>query len=694
MGDHGKIGPVRGELKFNSTTTDADEQDNKFRLAKHILYNMDTTNNTQKDQDEKEWVNTVNNYKNYLADWNGDNNIDAQDLSELCHKGHFGDGSGAANIPKPWAPTGVTRGGDKKLTATDSAATNRKVTLTFAYDLDNNSSATPDHYEIHRNDNGVKVDGAVEAVRHLGTNDTKTKTFEITLNNDSNWASSDNQYYVKHTKKNGDLQFDDPADPIYNFDTQAHTFQIDASTFNPKATISVFDDDRTNAGRNQINNDASINPNMIFIEIVFNRKVKNFSRNHIQIKDGDDNDITTLDSNFTTGGDDMNYYLKVPNTELTNGKEHTIKVLNTVGDSSLVSKKMNTLQAVDSDAFSFTFDSTTPTIDSAVIDNTGKTVTLTMSENVVLNEANVGDHKTEFKIAGQGPNSLARGTGNNTLVFTIPTAITNDVQSLTVNYTANKLGNITDDAGNSLADGQTTLTTAGSKLTNNSGVVATYELSYGDTTTTNADDLDMHIIYDGDTGILSVKKWKSLGVKAAIMRFQNATSQDKLFNLFTYTGSDTTIADTIKTYDAFGRGKSGFTKDYDIEKVALGFSAPNILQFGQGPLPGNADRNNITDTNTDFYIGEKGALPLFIIADAAPVPNDRSLNFMTTNGTPSEIATKQGNAWKPSKAKLNGVFAVNGFKLLFGGYDIGSEGAFDQDGTSKKARIEFKNLAA
>ena len=231
----GEPGPVRGTLTFDSTTADTDERDNKYRLAMHILYNMDTTfPNDQKDGNNKEWVNTANNYKNYLADWNGDDVIDAQDLSELCHTGAFGIGGGTdVDIPKPWAPTGVTRGGIKELTVGDSAATNRQVTLTFAYNLDNNSSATPNHYEIHRNDNNVKVDGAVEAVRHLGTDAAKTKTFEITLNNDSNWASADSNYYVKHTKKAGStLQFDDPDDPIYNFDTQAHTFEIDASNFN------------------------------------------------------------------------------------------------------------------------------------------------------------------------------------------------------------------------------------------------------------------------------------------------------------------------------------------------------------------------------------------------------------------------------------------------------------------------------
>ena len=556
----GEPGPVRGTLKFDATTGNLlpDEASDKYRLAMHILYNMDTTTNTQKDGDNKEWVNTVDNYKNYLADWNDDSNIDAQDLSELCHKGAFGIGGTDVDIPKPWAPTAVIRGGDKELIMTDSAATNRLVTLTFAYNLDNNSTEDYFQFNIHRNDNGAKVDDAVVAVRHLGTDAAKTKTFEITLNNDSNWASSDNKYYVKHTQfgANFSIRFDNPADPIYNFDTQAHTFEIDASNFKPKATISVFDDDQTNASRNQINTGGSVNPaTFIYIEIVFNRKVNDFIKDHIEIKDEDGNDITKGD--FDNDGDSRTFFLKVLKGSLTNGKEHTIKILKTTGATTTVSQKMTTIEAEDSDDFKITFDSTAPTIDSAVIDTTGKIVTLTMSEDVFLSDPEtVNDHRVDFKIAGQDPGTLARGTGNNTLVFTLPTAITNDVTSIEVVYAASA-GTIKDGAGNSLAYAPSAMfTTGGSTLTNGSTEVVTYEVSYGDTTTDDPDDLDMHIIYDGNTGLLSVKKWDSLGTKQAKMVFQNTTDQTELFGLFSNYGG----ALATKTYDAFGRGTAAFTK--------------------------------------------------------------------------------------------------------------------------------------
>jgi len=676
--------PVRGTLKTNSDVGD-DESGDRFRLANHILYTMDTDNNPVNDSRDFGWVDAPVNYKNYVADWNGDNNITGLDLSQLCSLGPINHETNQSNWPdmvKPWAPNTVS-----DVDALTSADTdNRVVTLTFNYDLDKNSTATNDDFAIHKKSDHAKVVGAVNSVDHTAT---KSKELKITLNNDSTWDLLEDNYYVKHTRSEAStIRFDTTNDKIWDFDSG--NFSLDASNFEPKATISAAMPAGAIDSGDKFNDDLTITA-------TFNRDVQNVTKNHFEIKDKNDVIVDLTGEQITlTKNSDKIYSITVPVDKfVTQEGIYKIKILKTNPSSeTIISKKHTSLTAVDSEEFQLTFDSLPPTFDSVVIDAAGTTVTLTMSENVVLSDT-VSNHAADFSIAGQTPINMNQPSDNK-LQFTLAAndKIFKDVTSVTIDYTAQGGRTLTDEVGNAMANG-TNVTLNGDAVTNESKQAPpANNTTYGDTTTNNLDDLDMHIIYDGDTGLLSVKRWNSLGEKNAQMLFRNESDQTELFELFTYTGSDTAVADTIKTYDAFGRGTLGFTQNNDITKVASGFGGANTLQFGWGPTSGNADRNAITNTNTTFYINENGELPLFIIADTAPNPNDRNLEDMNISGTASDIATKQGNAWKPSKTKLDAVFAVTGFKLFFGGptpFEISSaDGTFD--GT-KKARIEFKNLA-
>ena len=643
-------GPVRGTLKFDSTVT-GDEADDKYRLAMHILAKMDVVKNTQQDTDDKDWVNTVDSYKNYVADWKNNGIIDGNDLSSLCSTGDY---TNSDVVNKPWLPTIASN------QTTISATQDTKITLTFTNDV---TGGEANDFDII--DSGGDV--VTNAVKGFALD---SKKVILTLENDVDWSTGNNTYKVKHTMNKGvsgapALSFAN-GDPIYDFEASDFTL-TDALA----PTVAITKTVGVEGGGDKIKDV----PNIVF---TFNRDGSNFTKDDINVNPV----IANFDNaTLTINADNDKATLTGIPAALTDGTEYTFSVAADAFQS--VSGVNNTA----SNDLKFTFDTTAPTIVSAVIDTTGKIVTLTMSEDVVLSAAAVDDHKADFTIAGQNPTKLERGTGENTLVFTLLTAITKNVISINVVYAAGA-ETIKDGAGNSLANvNPKTLTTAENTLTNDSNEVATYESSYGDTTTVEGS-LDMHIIYDGNTGLLSVKRWNSLGDKEAKMVFRNSTNQTQLFQLFSFSGG---VAGGYKTYDAFGRGTTAFTKSNDIKQTSSAFTADQIV-FGDGPPAGaDSDKSSITNTNTAFYIGANGSLPLFIIADTAPNPNNRTIDYMTTTGTASAIATKQGLAWKPSKTELETIFGVSGFQLFFGGYDIGSGGAFD---TSKKARIEFKNLAA
>lgn len=659
-------GPERGTLIFDSDTTNTDEQDNKYRLAMHILNTMDNSN-SKVDADGKDWVNTVDNYKKYVADYNNDGKVDAQDLSNLCSTGDY---TNSDVVNKPWLPTITSN------QTTISANQDTKITLTFS-NYGNIANTTlqggeAKYFDIIDNSGNV-VENAIKGFALEPA--TNSKEIILTLENDVDWSTGTDTYKVRHTtNKEGVtasvLMFanNDTNDTIYDFEASNFTL---TDALAPTVTISK-------AFNGTDNTDAKINT-VANLEIVFT-----FSR--------------SIDS-FTTDDITVNPAIDFSNVTLTLKSDNTVATLSNIPaltdgtytfsvDTEKIISVSGVVNTTASNNLEFTFDTTAPTISSGVIDTTGKIVTLTMSEDVVLSDTTVNDHKADFTIAGQNPDILARGTGNNTLVFTLLTAITNDVTSVDIVYTAQEGRTIKDGAGNSLANvNPKTLTTAESTLTNDSGVAVVYEVSYGDTTTVEGS-LDMHIIYDGNTGLLSVKRWNSLGDKEAKMVFRNSTNQTQLFQLFSFSGG---VAGGYKTYDAFGRGTTAFTKSYDIAKKASAFTQDQIV-FGDGPPAGtNADKSSITNTNTAFYIDENGALPLFIIADTAPSPNDRTIDYMTLTEAASTIADKQGNAWKPSKAKLDAVFAVTDFQLIFGSFEISSVGVFNSD---KKARIEFLNLAA
>ena len=128
---------------------------------------------------------------------------------------------------------------------------------------------------------------------------------KITLNNDSTWDLLENNYYVKHTRSEAsNIIFWPSSDKIWGFDSG--NFSLDASNFEPKATIGASASGGNLANGDKFNDDLTITA-------TFNRAVQNVTKNHFEIKDKDDAIVDLTGQQITlTKNNDKVYSITVP----------------------------------------------------------------------------------------------------------------------------------------------------------------------------------------------------------------------------------------------------------------------------------------------------------------------------------------------------------------------------------------------
>lgn len=543
-------GPVRGTLKFDSTVT-GDEADDKYRLAMHILAKMDVVKNTQQDTDDKDWVNTVDSYKNYVADWKNNGIIDGNDLSSLCSTGDY---TNSDVVNKPWLPTIASN------QTTISATQDTKITLTFTNDV---TGGEANDFDIIDN-SGNEVD---DAIKGFAIDSNKVI---LTLKNDVDWSTSTDTYKVKHTMNKGvsgapALSFAN-GDPIYDFEASDFTL---TDALAPTVAISK-------AFNGTPNTDAKINTkDNLQILFTFSRSIDSFDIVDITFN-SDVFDTATLTLN---NDKDVATLSDIP--ALTDGTEYTFSVAADAFQS--VSGVNNTA----SNDLKFTFDTTAPTIASGEVNADGDELILTMSENVVV----TGDATARFTIGTQNPSSVTPLNGNK-LTLALGTAITTGERPTIAYDNTGDGGVVKDEAGNAMAT-RTAAAIDVANWTNNSTQTVVYEFKLGTST-------DNIIKYDGSNGKLTlVKKGKdvsgvtsnqTLKFKLAYTggsndSFANFGNLAKLLGGITdHTATQTTAATDFDLND-LGAESNGWLDSEEITYIK-NFGGASI-NFGSGPLGNN-----------------------------------------------------------------------------------------------------------
>lgn len=542
-------GPERGTLIFDSTAT-GDEDDNRYRLAMHILYNMDTndaTGNTQNDGVGKEWVNTVANYKKYVADYNNDGKIDGKDLSNLCSDPNF---DNSEDIKKPWLPVISSN------QTTISANQDTKITLTFSNygDIANTTleGGEAKYFDIIDN-SGNEVD---DAIKGFAIDSNKVI---LTLKNDVDWSTSTDTYKVRHTTNKAEvtapvLMFANSYtnDTIYDFEASSFTL---TDTLAPTVTISK-------AFNGTHNTDAKINTkDNLQILFTFSRSIDSFDILDITFNSAIDFTNATLALN---NDKDVATLSGIP--ALTDGT-YTFGV--NIGKFTSVSGVVNTTA---SNNLEFTFDTTPPTIVSGEVNADGDELILTMSENVEV----TGDATADFTIGTQNPSSVT--ANGNKLKLALTTAITaGERPNIAYDGTNER---VKDEAGNAMASRATQKIDV-ANWTNNSTQTIVYNLTFGNST--------VNIFqYDGSNGKLTVEAWDgNIGVESTAMQFildVPITVSSTPAN-FTAIENDISTAG-YNTYDGQGRDfATGYFKNNDIVGLNAAMGTIRQLQFGGGTTP-------------------------------------------------------------------------------------------------------------
>jgi len=497
------------------------------------------------DSNNKDWVNTVASYKNYLADWNNDGNIDGKDLSKLCSTKNY---TTSATIEKPWLPT-IT---SNQTTISDTQDT--KITLTFGnYGNMANTTLVGGEaldFDILDSNNDV-VTGAVKG---FAIEQATNKKVILTLRNDVDWSTGNDSYNVKHTMNKGGA--DAPAlsfannDPIYDFEASSFTL-----TDNLNPTVTITKTVGVEGGGDKIKDV----PNIVFN---FGRSIDNatFTKADITVKP------TTLNlatATLTLNNDkDVATLSDIP--ALTDGTEYTFSVAADAFQS--VSGVNNTA----SNDLKFTFDTTAPTIASGEVNADGDELILTMSENVVV----TGDATARFTIGTQNPSSVT--ASGNKLTLTLGTAITLGERPNIAYDNTGDGGVVKDEAGNAMAT-RTAAAIDVANWTNNSTQTVVYNLTFGDEDGTNI------FKYDGSNGKLTVEAWDgtiSIGTVGMKFILDVPVGTDPVPANFTTLENDAT---TYNTYDPQSRTfDAGYFSTNTVSGLNVGFGG-NLrrqIEFG------------------------------------------------------------------------------------------------------------------